>query len=71
MCCHISATWPKLHSQQLPRGVQHAKSAGMYGQGPFSNKKNCRNVIRTFFFCRDENQNWAKLEGRKSYLNKN
>jgi len=31
------ATWPKLHSQQLPRGVQHAKSAGMWGQGPFSN----------------------------------
>jgi len=34
-----SATWPKLHSQQLPHGVQHAKSVGMWGQGPFSNKK--------------------------------
>jgi len=33
--CHVA----KVDSQQLPHGVQHAKSAGMWGQGPFSNKK--------------------------------
>jgi len=31
------ATWPKLHSQQLPRGKNHAKSCQKWSQGPFSN----------------------------------
>jgi len=31
------ATWKNLHSQQLPRGQNHAKSAEQWGQGPFSN----------------------------------
>jgi len=51
------ATWPKLHSQQLPRGVQHAISAKKWGQGPFSNNFFYKDVIQTFF-----------LQGRKSYL---
>jgi len=37
MACHINVTWPKLHSQQLPRGIQHAKSTGMWSLGHFSN----------------------------------
>jgi hypothetical protein len=36
---HVSATWQKLHSQQLPRGQTLANSAEQWAQGPFSNKK--------------------------------
>jgi len=43
--------------RDMPRGVQHAKSAGMWGHEPFSNNFFFRNVIQTFF-----------LQGRKSYL---
>ena len=36
--------WQELHSQQLPRGQNHAKSDMKWGEGPFSNK---------YFFYRD------------------
>jgi len=62
------AMWPKLHSQQLPHGVQHAESAGMWGQGLFSNIFFLQGCNSNFFFYRDENQNTPKLQGRKSYL---
>ena len=38
MACYVSATWHKLHSQQLARGKPHAISSKMSGQRPFSNK---------------------------------
>jgi len=52
------APWQKLHSQQLPRGKNHATSAFWWGQGPFSNKKNFAGM-----FFKKKN-----LQGRKSYL---
>jgi len=57
----------KVAQSELPRGVRHAKSAGMWGQRPFSNIS-FRGMFFNFFFCKDENQNWPKLQRRKSYL---
>ena len=53
-------TWQELHSQQLPRGQSHATSAFLWGQRPFSNKKNLQGRFSIFFFCKNENQNSSK-----------
>jgi len=55
--CHISATCPKLHMQQLPHGKKHAQSDRKWGQGPFQNKKYFIGMFFIFF-----------LQGRKSKL---
>jgi len=68
VACHISATWPKLHTQQLPRGQNHAISAKKWGQEPFSNNFFLQGCNSNFFFYRDENQNTPKLPKHKSYL---
>jgi len=48
---------------------EHATSAFWWGQRPFSNKNIFVGMYFKFFFYRDENQNWPKLQGRLSYLN--
>jgi len=57
VACHVSATWPKLHNQQLPRGQNHAISAKKWGQGLFQIK----------FFLQGCNSNFFFVQGRKSY----
>jgi len=64
VACHMAkvvqsttATWAK------PCQLNDEVGSGIF----IKQKKICKDYFQ-FFFCRDENQNSTKLEGRKSYL---
>jgi len=56
--CHVSATWQKLHSQQLPRERLACQVRHEVGRGTFFKQFFLQGCISKFFF----------LQGRKSKL---